>query len=45
MSEYERFTTGEMSEYGEPCRECGSTTTPLHTNYICGNCYDGKEIK
>lgn len=23
-----------------PCRVCGSTTTDLHTNMICGNCYD-----
>ena len=22
-----------------PCNECGSTTTPLHTNGVCGNCY------
>lgn len=22
-----------------PCRKCGSTETPLHTNHVCGNCY------
>jgi hypothetical protein len=29
----------EDESEGIPCTLCGSTTTPLHTDGICGNCW------
>ena len=26
-------------EYSEPCRKCGRTDLPLHTDYLCPNCH------
>jgi len=33
----ERYDSKDIEN--TPCTKCGSTTTPLHTNGICGNCF------
>ena len=28
-----------------PCGKCGDTTTPLHVNGVCGNCYTPESVE